>query len=51
MMDYQHFIVVGDTVNEEKYAYKIKHELLKYSTRCRKGRNKGIIRRKGHSLP
>ena len=22
MMDYQHFIVVGDTVNEEKYAYK-----------------------------
>ena len=28
IMDYQHFIVVGDTVNEEKYAYKIKHELL-----------------------
>lgn len=30
IMDYQHFIVVGDTINEEKYAYKIKHELIKH---------------------
>ena len=27
-MKYDTFVVVGDTLNEEKYAYKIKHELI-----------------------
>lgn len=28
VMQQQNFVVVGDTLNEEKYAYKIKHGLL-----------------------
>lgn len=28
IMKYDTFVVVGDTLNEEKYAYKIKHELI-----------------------
>ena len=28
VMKYNTFVVVGDTLNEEKYAYKIKHELI-----------------------
>ena len=27
-MRYNVFVVIGDTLNEEKYAYKIKHELI-----------------------
>ncbi|WP_455540121.1 CoA-binding protein [Terrisporobacter sp.] len=27
-MQYNNFVVIGDTLNEEKYAYKIKHELI-----------------------
>ncbi len=36
IMSYKNFCVVGDTLNEEKYAYKIKHELLKngYNVTC-----------------
>lgn len=29
IMKKKRFVVVGDTLNPEKYAYKIKHELLK----------------------
>lgn len=29
IMNYKNFCVIGDTLNEEKYAYKIKNELLK----------------------
>ena len=28
VMKYNTFVVVGDTLNKEKYAYKIKHELI-----------------------
>ena len=28
IMQYDRFVVVGDTLNEEKYAYKIKNELI-----------------------
>jgi len=28
IMQYNTFVVLGDTLNEEKYAYKIKHELI-----------------------
>ena len=28
VMKYNTFVVIGDTLNEEKYAYKIKHELI-----------------------
>ncbi len=28
IMQQHNFVVVGDTLNEEKYAYKIKHELM-----------------------
>lgn len=28
IMQYDNFVVAGDTLNEEKYAYKIKHELI-----------------------
>ena len=36
MMQYSNFVVVGDTLNEEKYAYKIKHLLLDsgYNVQC-----------------
>lgn len=36
IMECQNFVVVGDTLNEEKYAYKIKHALLEnnYQVRC-----------------
>lgn len=28
IMEYKNIVVVGNTINEEKYAYKIKHALL-----------------------
>lgn len=28
VMNQHNFVVVGDTLNEEKYAYKIKHQML-----------------------
>jgi len=28
VMEYKNIVVVGNTINEEKYAYKIKHSLL-----------------------
>ena len=36
VMDLKNFVVVGNTINEEKYAFKIKNELLKtgYNVRC-----------------
>lgn len=36
IMKFNNFVVVGNTINEEKYAYKIKHGLLEhgYSVRC-----------------
>ncbi|MBE5961433.1 MAG: CoA-binding protein [Lachnospiraceae bacterium] len=36
IMQMQNFVVVGDTLNEEKYAYKIKKELLEkgYTVSC-----------------
>ena len=30
VMKLKNFVVVGNTIVEDKYAYKIKHELLKY---------------------
>ena len=35
-MQYKNFVVLGDTLNEEKYAYKIKQELLAkgYHVQC-----------------
>ena len=29
IMQFNHFVVVGDTINPDKYAYKIKQELIK----------------------
>lgn len=29
IMNEKNFVVIGDTIHENKYAYKIKHELLK----------------------
>ena len=36
IMELKNFVVVGNTINEEKYAYKIKHALLKngYNVGC-----------------
>lgn len=30
VMKQKNFVVIGNTINEEKYAYKIKHALLKH---------------------
>lgn len=36
VMEQKSFVIVGDTLNEQKYAYKIKHEMLAhgYQIRC-----------------
>lgn len=36
VMNLSNFVVVGNTINEEKYAYKIKNELIKtgYNVQC-----------------
>ena len=36
IMQYDNFVVVGNTINNEKYAYKIKHKLLEnnYNVEC-----------------
>ena len=36
IMQQQSFVIVGDTLNEEKYAYKIKHAMLAhgYTVQC-----------------
>ena len=36
IMQLDHFVVVGDTINPEKYAYRIKHELIDhgYEVKC-----------------
>ncbi len=36
IMNLNNFVVVGNTINEEKYAYKIKNELIKtgYNVQC-----------------
>ena len=36
IMELKNFVVVGDTLNEEKYGYKIKHALLEkgYNVEC-----------------
>lgn len=31
IMDQKSFAIVGDTLNEEKFAYKIKHQMIKYN--------------------
>jgi predicted CoA-binding protein len=36
IMQYKNYVVVGNTINEEKYAYKIKNKLIEagYNVRC-----------------